>query len=76
MTITQAVEPATEGEDRGLAEHLRAIEDAYQVALAEIAAVAESWTQLPPDPSAVAGGATEELTPMVVRPPVPAKHAA
>ncbi len=76
MTITQAVEPATEGEDRGLADHLRAIEDAYQVALAEIAAVAESWTQLPPDPGAVAGPATEELTAIVVKPPMRAEPVA
>jgi hypothetical protein len=76
MTITEAVEPAAEGEDHGLAEHLGAIEDVYQVALARIAAVAESWTQLRPAPAAVAGPGTEELTAIVVKPPVPAEHVA
>jgi hypothetical protein len=76
LTLTEAVKPAAEGEDHGLAEHVGAIEDAYQVALAQIAAVAESWTELAPDPAAVAGPATEELTAIAVMPPVPAEHVA
>ncbi len=76
MTITEAAEPAAEGEDHGLAEHLDAIEDSYRAALAQIAALAESWTQPPPDPGAVAGPTTEELTAIAVKPPVPAEPVA
>ena len=76
MTITEAVEPAAEGEDPGLAEHLAAIETMYQGALAQIAAVAQSWTQLPADLSGVAGPAREELTAEAVKPPVPAQRVA
>ena len=76
MTITEAVEPAGEGEDHGFAEHLAAIQDMYKASLAQIAAVAESWTQLPADPSALAGPATEELTAEAVKPRVPAQRVA
>ena len=76
MTITEAVEPVAEGEDHGLAEHLAANEDMYQVALAQIAAVAESWTQRLAAPSAVAGPATEGLTSEAVKPRVPAQRVA
>ncbi len=76
MTITEAVEPPAEGEDHGVAEHLGAIEDMYQAALAQIAAVAESWTQLPADPAAVVGPATEEVTATMVKLSMPAEHVA
>ncbi len=76
MTITEAVQLAAQGGDHGLAEHLAAIEDMYQMALAQIAAVAESWTQFPPAPAAVAGSAPEELTVIVVSSPLPAEHVA
>ena len=76
MTLTEAVEAAAEGEDHGAVEHLAAINDMYQAALAQIAAVAGSWTQPPAGPSAVAGPATEELTAIAVKPLVPAEHVA
>ncbi len=70
MTITEAVEPAAEGEDHGLAEHLAAIEDSYQVALAAGRRCGRLLDAVPPDSSAVAGPAIEELTAIVVKPPV------
>jgi hypothetical protein len=74
VTTIHAIEPPADGEDYGLAEHVAAIEDLYQVAMAQIAAVAESWPQPPAHRSAVAGAPTGELTRIPRKPPVPAEH--
>jgi hypothetical protein len=76
MTTIRAVEPPADGEDFGFVQHMAAIKDLYQKALADIAAVAESWPQPPVDRSDVAGPPTGELIHIRRKPPVPVEHEA